>query len=245
MTIKRTIVFTSFILWLLSQAANAFGETVTDYYPLNDGNTWTYRVTGPLGVYQETDTVLPGTTLINGIQTKEIINTGTPDGDVYLYRSNDAHGIKTHAEYLPLSNIPPTWLIYKPPLILANATMNIGQIINSNGEAKFIIDGYGTFILNYELTIKLESIETVVVPAGTYEAVKLSYSDRIYGYLLGEWFDFRSTEENWVAKYVGWVKGVYQDSDGIETRELISTNVTPPPAKPKSPFLPFLPLLLD
>lgn len=239
-------LFIGFVfLWQISHAGFVIGETAADYYPLVDGNTWTYRVIGPLGAHQETETVLPGATLINGIPTKEIKNTGDPDGDVYEYMTNDAQGIRMHMEYSPASDIPPLWVYYEPPLIVAEATMNIGQVVNSNGVAKVIIEGYGTYYLNYVSTVLVEGTETVVAPAGSYETIKLSYSDRVYGYLLGEWFDYRSTEEDWIAKYIGPVKGILNDSDGIETYELVSTNITPPPAKSKPPFLPFLLLLLD
>ena len=40
-------------MWLTTQAGGVLCETVADYLPLADGNTWTYRVTVPDGTYNQ------------------------------------------------------------------------------------------------------------------------------------------------------------------------------------------------
>ncbi|MGW8229151.1 MAG: hypothetical protein ACWGOW_09630, partial [Gammaproteobacteria bacterium] len=82
------------ILWLLSQGCSVYGETDSSavYLPLADGNSWTYRVTGTDGIYNETMTVLPGTTVINGVATKAVQYS---DGDIDYFTS-DTNGIRYH-----------------------------------------------------------------------------------------------------------------------------------------------------
>ena len=59
---KKRLAIGGMLLWLLPQAASICGETiiVSKYLPLDDGNSWTYLITGPTGTYNETVTVLPG-----------------------------------------------------------------------------------------------------------------------------------------------------------------------------------------
>ena len=66
----RSLFVGSLFLWLMSQGGYVIGETVAEYIPLDDGNSWTYNATGTYGVYNKTFTVLPGTTLINNVPTK-------------------------------------------------------------------------------------------------------------------------------------------------------------------------------
>jgi hypothetical protein len=70
------------ILWLFLQGGNVFGETIStsEYFPLDDWNAWNYRVTGPYGTYNQTVTVLPGTTMINGVATKAVKSIAGPGG---------------------------------------------------------------------------------------------------------------------------------------------------------------------
>ena len=134
------------ILWLFSQGGNVFGETksTSEYFPLDDGGTWTYRVTGPYGTYNQTVTVLPGTTTINGVETKAVKSTGGPDGEGIEYWTNDLNGIRAHAAYLPGMG----WLYFEPPMVNANRTMNLGETVYSRGKARFVLDGNGTHILS-------------------------------------------------------------------------------------------------
>lgn len=236
---NRKFLMTSFIFWIVLQTGSIFGETTGDYLPLDDGNTWIYRSTGPDGVYQETETVLPGTTIINGVETKAVKTTGGPDSGTVLYVTNDMDGIRSHAGYIPGEG----WLYFEPPLVLANRAMNIGETVNSSGRVRIIIFDYGTYFLNYESSNTIETIETITVPAGSYETIRTSGTDRIYGYLVGNWYEQQSNSTGWSARHIGDVKSIYQDSDGTVESILVSTNVQPLPAR--KTILPFLPLLLD
>ena len=245
----RRIVIGCLILWQMSHAGNVIGETSAEYLPLTDGNFWTYSVTGTCGIYNKTVTVLQGTTTINGVPTKALQTSGGPDDQGIEYWTNDNNGIRVHGAYIPdidsETDIIPAWLYLEPPMVTANSTMTINETVMSSGKATFVFDYYGTYILNYESTSTLDGVETVAVPAGTYEAVKVRGTRRIFGSILNQPYDDTSTSTTWLAKYIGVVKDIYTDVDCDEVYNLISTNVKPPPAQLPTGFLPFLPLLLD
>ena len=239
MVVKR-IVISSLMLWLVSQSEYVFGETVTEYLPLTDGTFWTYSVTGTYGSYNETIRVLQGTTPINGVQTKALrILDGPYQGEIE-YRTNDANGIRLHGAYLPATEAGPGSVTFDPPVVSANRIIDIGETVNSSGKAVFTFDNYGTYTLDYESRNTIAGIETVTVPAGTYQAIKITNYSRIYGSILDEPYEDVSTETTWVAKNIGQIKNKYTDSISSEVSVLIRTNARPPLR-----FLPFIPLLLD
>jgi len=229
----------------MSHAGYVIGETTTEYLPLTDGNFWTYSVTGTCGTYNKTDTVLQGTTTINGVPTKALYTSGGPDDKGIEYWTNDNNGIRGHGAYVPDTDIGPAWLYLEPPIVTAKSTMTINETVVSSGKATFNFGSYGTYILNYESTSTLDGVETVTVPAGTYETVKIRGIRRIFGSILNQPYDDTSTTITWLAKYIGVVKDTYTDVDCNEVYNLISTNVKPPPTQLPARFLPFLPLLLD
>jgi hypothetical protein len=239
----KTIVIWVFVSMLLPwESILCEPITSSEYLPLESGNSWTYSVTGPYGRYTETVTVLPGTTDINGVPTKAIKYSGGPDDQSIEYWTSDQQGIRLHGGYAPNTELGPATLAFEPPLVYASSTMNIHDTVSSSGNARFVFDYYGTFMLNYESSSTLEGTETVTVPAGTYETVRTRDSDRIYGSILGEPYEDVSSGGTWLAKYIGEVKGTDEDDNGTEVEVLISTNVKP---RPTAPFLPFLQLLLD
>lgn len=240
----RQIFIGGLIFWLLSQGGHVVAETTAEYVPLADGNFWTYQVTGTEGAYEKTVSVLPGTVPINGVPTKALLTSGGPEDQGKEYWTNDINGIRVHGAYLPDADpgpaIVPAWLYFEPPMVTANSTMSINETVTSSGLARFDFTDYGTFYLYYSSSYTLEGVDTVVVPAGTYETVRMRGERRIYGDILGTPYDDPSTGTTWSAKHVGVVKDIYKDNVRDELYELTSTNVKPPAG-----WLPFLPLLLD
>ena len=220
----RKFLIGGFALWLFTQAGVVFGETTSEYFPLNNGNSWTYRVTGYEGTYNETITVLPGTTMINGVATKAVKIKGSPYGEAFEYWTNDIHGIRVHAAHIPGEG----WLYFEPPMLSANRTMSIGETVYSSGKARFVFDFYGTYFLDFESHSTVVGMESVTAPAGSYETIRISGTDRIYGYLGQEWYEDVDSRTTWSAKYIGKIKSIDEDLDGREESVLISTNVKPP-----------------
>jgi len=221
------------ILLLLSQGSVALGGAMTtaEYFPLGNGNSWTYSVTGTQGVFTHSVRVLPGTTIINGVAT---IAKEHSDGEIE-YFTNDANGIRLHRE-----SDPEITLTMVPPIVFARATMNITETVHSTGIIMVDYPGFWTGTLSYDSTTTLEALETVTVPAGTYEAVKIYNSTRIFGDTPNGRIDETDTDTTWLTRYIGTVKSTSADDEGIDIAVLISTNVRAP-----VPFMPFLPILLD
>jgi hypothetical protein len=231
------------ILWLLSQGCNVYGETDSsaEYLPLVDGNSWTYRVTGTDGTYNETMTVLPGTTVINGVATKAVQYS---DGDIDYFTS-DTNGIRYHRSY-DATPPPIITFTFNPPLLYAHEKLSIPDTIYSSGIVSVMHETAGTFPLNYAATSEIKSLETVLVPAGTYETVRISDLTNMNGKFQGDTIDYSEWGDTWLAKHIGVIKQTFYDNDGgAEEWVMISTNVKPPVEEKRGTYLPFLPLLLD
>lgn len=237
----RRITILCLVLWQLSHAGLAIGETTDDYLPLSDSNYWVYSVTATGGSFTVTIRVLPGFTTINNVQTKALQSTGGPDDGVE-YWTNDINGIRMHGAYVPHTDIGPGRVYFEPPVVYARNTMTINETVKSSGIARFVFDNVGEFILKYASTSTLEKFESVLVPAGRFNAVKVNDTLRIFGSIGTEPYDDTSTGSTWLAKYTGVIKDTYADADGSDVSVLTGTNVKPPPPQ----FMPFLlPLLVD
>jgi hypothetical protein len=83
-------------------------------------------------------------------------------------------------------------------------------------------------VFNYTDTSVVEAFETITVPAGTFKTLRLEDTTHIFGTSQGFYYDYWSTETDWLARHIGLVKAVLTDSDGTQTRVLTSTNIRPP-----------------
>ena len=100
----------------------------------------------------------------------------------------------------------------------------------------------GTFPLNYAATSEVKALETVSVPAGTYETVRISDLTNMNGKFQNDTIDYSEWGDTWLAKHIGIIKQTIYDNDGgAEEWVMISTNVK----SPRGTYLPFLPLFLD
>jgi hypothetical protein len=161
-----------------------------------------------------------GTKIINGIKTKIIRDS---DGDYSYYTSNQS-GVRLHGFYFP----PDDYVYLDPPMVMGKNTTTIPETVTSTGLAEFIIGSLGTYYLNYTAHSTVEGIETISVPAGTYETVRIGYDLRIFGNVMGSNIDETTVATVWNARYIGNIKEVSTDSDGSMVSVLISTNVKPP-----------------
>lgn len=230
--ILRPISHIILIVWLLLSMGFAASETIpsAEYFPLSDGNSWTYLVSNPSGTYSETMSVLPGTTIINGVATKKLWDS---DGS-FNYWTSDTSGIKLHAMYFPE---PPAALVtFNPPMVFSSGTMNIPQTVDSSGLALYEFDDGSSLWVNYIASSTAEARESLTVPAGSYDTVRLNMSLRMY--LVGV-IDVSETRITWVARHLGEVQSEETFEGVTETRELTETNII----LPVTP-MPWIPLLL-
>jgi hypothetical protein len=125
---------TGLLAVLLVPRSAAATFTAAPYLPLQSGNSWTYLVDQSFTV---TTTVLPGTTTINGVAAKAVQSTG----GFTEYYTNDSNGIRLHRQFEPDVFIDGVGTVdltvtFNPPIRIANAVTDIGQIVNTSGSAQ-------------------------------------------------------------------------------------------------------------
>jgi hypothetical protein len=230
----RHVVNYSVVFCLTTLSGIAFGETLTDYFPLEDGNLWTYRAVGPGYILNTTQTVT-GDSVFNGRNTKELRSSAGPDGAEYAYYTNDEEGIRLHGFFIPTLGR----ITLEPPAVIAGKTMDVNETVESRGRASFSIFGIGEASLDYESSSTFQGgYENLSVPAGDYETIVLKTSLRIYGKIAGEEFDENTSGVDWYAKYTGIVQSQLEGEQGKSV--LVTTNV-----RKADSLAPILDLLLE
>ena len=185
------------------------------YLPLNSGTTWTYARDGSGAYVTE---VLEGSYVVNGVATKALFH-GKDSSITYL--TNDSSGIREHAAFVPsvAVNATTTWemITLSPPLKDAEPAMDIGATVPSSGTASIELGGIETFPLSYTGNSTLVGFETITVPAGTFDTVKVTVWSTVYGYIGTEYLSGSGMTIYWLAEGIGPVKEVITHSDGTTT----------------------------
>lgn len=219
------------ILFFMSFKITASAETieVTDYFPLESGITWTYLENDLNTVIR---TVLPENEIVNENETKVIKQTGGEFTGAKVNYSSDIDGIYEHKEYsenvfIEGVGFQDITVLLTPPCKIANAIINIGDIVNSSGTVEYTFSSLGTYLLNYDSTVKFAKFEKVTVPFGTFQSIKMQNSLTISGFIYNQYFTVTATNTFWLGKYVGIVKSTAV-SEGIQqTNELTDINFVP------------------
>ena len=102
--------------------------SAVEYFPLQSGNQWTYQLNGN-ATLTETDTVLDGTVLVNGVATKAV---QVSDGAIEYY-TNDSNGLRLHRAFEPPMDfgdgvLRSATLTFSPPLQIAATQMRIAEV---------------------------------------------------------------------------------------------------------------------
>jgi hypothetical protein len=210
------------IVFLISPVlSNA--EYAPDYFPLTPGNSWMFRVSNNMGISTAVWNILPGVVNINGVDTRVL--SDSKNGE-YMYLTSDLNGVMQHGTYSPATaTLPAITQTFNPPVKYANAHTSVGSQVHGYGVMNVDIFGYGTYSFNYYADSNVAAFESVIVPAGTFAAIKfvldLHASTWIYGQPVSE----DITQTFWLAKGVGLIKQTTTDSLGSDVYELTSTNV--------------------
>lgn len=222
---KKILGFLLFFV-LTAPAISPAAVNMTSYFPLNPGNSWTYRVQDASMTI--TETILAGTVNINGADTKIYESSQ----GLREYFTNDASGLKKHRVFYP-AGLPfeeAVTLNFVPPLTYAHAQMEVGTTIYTTGYVDAFIEGYGQVSLNFQGTSTLSGFEVITVPSGTFSTVRLQVIGEISGTIEGEYFYLKEDGTHWLADEIGVVKQVGVVTDGIDTETLTlvltQTNVT-------------------
>jgi hypothetical protein len=182
------------------------------YYPLLPGATWTYQKNDGT---TEKVTILKNMATVKGVKTAQAQYSSNKAADYY---TNDASGIRLHGEYSPriYRNRAGTMTMI-PPITMALSEAKANQTTHSSGAAHLSVPGLGSADAAYSADWKVDGFETVTVPAGTFEALKLSYSLTMSG--------VTETGTLYLAKNIGEIKQTNTVSGATTTHELVSTNV--------------------
>jgi hypothetical protein len=218
------------------------GQSVTgicanDYYPVIQGATWSYKSTGsPAGDYKFTDTISfvksEGFTLASdfGELTRTQDWSCTEDGLTALQLAG------TSAATLSSQDLNFTLDIKKVEGVTYPIEMNPGDVWQHllEFEGKMEIAGApATAVGNAQTAFKVLGSETVTVPAGTFQTVKVQTDTNIVFTIQVQGISVpvssSGTYSYWYAKGVGWVKAEGQGNitgkSFTETIELQSYNI--------------------
>jgi len=212
-----------FVLSLLSTGAAALSSA--PYMPLADGNSWTYLKDGVL----ETQTVQPGSYWVNGVATKLVRHS---NGDE-TYATSDSAGIREHKDFVASIYIQGYGYTsgsqtLNPPIKHADAETSIGATVYQSGVDTFVYTGIGSFPLSYSWSSTIVGYETVSVPAGTFNALKISEVLVVSGYVGSTYVQVNGTNTVWAVANLGSVKSVNITNGVTETRVLSSSNLLRP-----------------
>lgn len=206
---------------LCSEFAICFA--IADYFPLGQGDTWTYRKLEDEELFTQT---ISGTENINGVEAVKRI-----DEDGYELLTNN--GITYYKEYDADDIEGCGWdqSIFTPPLTFSPAVVSIGAkyTFNSSQTYKNCTGFTVTATLSGGMTV--EGIEDITVPAGTFKdclKVKMiitsSESSRMERSQSKEF-------QNWLAKGVGIVKAIWTETNhstggvDVDNVELVTATV--------------------
>jgi len=212
----------SFILSLIAIviiSGNAWASfDIEPYFPLSSGDSWSYIVDD---FSPSVATVTEGTTIINGVSTKEVQFT---DGFIGYY-TNDASGIQLHRQFEPgvfilgVGTVDLT-VTFIPPIKIADAETDIGQIVNSSGIARTNnLPELGVLDLPYSSSFTVEGFESITVPGGDFTVVQLLGTLTADGELVSSIL--------YLARKIGIIKTTETINGITETLELRDTNVIP------------------
>ena len=207
-----------------------------EYYPVSEGATWSYDVTSSIEDYSFTNTVssirLDGFTLSIDFDNLAITQEWacTPEGLLALQMGGGNAGLLTTGDtHLELETQNASGITYPKNIqpgdswtyaLSYNGSMSInGEPAEANGDTQSNYTAIG--------------IESVTVPAGTFDAMKIETTNtiNIISTFQGTTvpITFTGTTTTWLAPGVGWVKSVSSSEFGgitsSETVELQSYSV--------------------
>lgn len=174
---------------------------VTDYFPLDEGDTWT-RLAG-WGTLSES---IQGTTTLSGQSYANKVNS---EGNTEYWQAA-ADGLHYGGFSEDIGQVT-----FKPVLVIPNG-MTVGQVVN--GSAQIYVDG--ALQTQATMVLKLADVSDVTVPAGTFQNC-LKLEMRLQAPGLGENHYYQ-----WLAKGVGEVIWDSTPFEGTQSDLLVLQSAT-------------------
>jgi hypothetical protein len=183
-----------------------------EYFPFHPGNQVTYIVNDSV---LHTATVPNNTVNVNGVPTLPVPFFA----HVTEYFTNDDNGLRMHRRDFSNGEIA----VLMPPITIAAPQYSVGDVFHTNGVDRHTIPGLGVFDLNFSTTSRIEAVQYVSVPLGTFTAVRVALTARETGVVLGNAIDMTSTTTLWVAQHYGPVRRTdFDQSFGTFDAKLVS-----------------------
>ena len=207
----------TYIEWIeASQVTMPDSITSVNLFPLIPTSTYTYT---DGSVVTRTEIVREPTTF-NGVNVTGIEDN---EGDIE-YFTNDCNGLFSHGT----ENVNDgDTSVFNPPAKVVEGTIEVGQTVNSSGTTTFNIDGE-VFVLSYISTSTVVGEETIMVAAGTFDAVRVQVSINLSGII-----NLNQNSTYWYAENIGLIREETTINGEILNDELESyfipslTNTTP------------------
>jgi uncharacterized protein DUF3108 len=218
-------------------SATGEGLCANAYYPVREGSTWTYKSTGgPTGEYSFTDTITSvgadGFTLSSqfGDLTRTQKWACKPEGLVALQLGG------TSAATLNSENMQLNLEVKNVSGVTYPSTLNVGDQWQHNldFEGKMTVANQeGSATGNAQTSFNALGNESVTVPAGTFDALKIQIDTtlniNVSVQTVSVPVTFSGSYSYWFVKDVGWVKasgtGSVSGTSFSETIELQSYNI--------------------
>lgn len=214
---------------VLLYAHPSWALPTASYVPLAPGNSWTYAVVDSGISSTEVETVSPNMVLFNGANTYEIASS---TGDK-SYELNDQNGYREFGSYTPsvfingYGNTSVT-TTFSPPVLDAPANFSVGQTQSGSTTLSMIFQGVATISGPATYSTQAVGYEYVTVPAGTFYALRVSYTQSFNGTVsnTGASVSLNCTSALWLVENIGKVKSTETCTDGTDTtRSLISYSI--------------------
>jgi hypothetical protein len=106
------------------------------------------------------------------------------------------------------------------PICLVPPTFNNGDKCARSGKVTLTPWGFNSTTLNFASTSTITTVSSIKTPAGTFNAIKVLLTLRVYGSIDGEAFDETGTSTTWFAEDVGMIADL--STDPVETTSLKS-----------------------
>lgn len=213
-------------VFLAHFSSGAIALTASDYFPLVPGDSWTVawrENTGATG----TETQVVGSIVSRcGKNARRI---AADFGDDLVFSDSTGVGI------VEIIDDDTTVSFCNSTLLVIPSSFSVGTQVTSSGDVTVAIVGEGSGTVPYTATSTVQGIETVTVPAGTFETLKVYASASGSGFVPNVGNASVSADYTWwVAKGIGVVKEEsyasvsapgFNPPSAREVDELIETNL--------------------
>jgi hypothetical protein len=221
---KRKILFNLIIFaacCLVFLVGDTLAYEMQEYFPLNEGDFWVYSLKvneGGKDSIEEEIIKIKGTEDFGGVETKKMLSAKTENQCLSI----DAEGVKLYKAW-GWAGVGGDYEIYNPPKVLF-PNMSIGETKNY----KLDIGTYGindviskTSLKSGTLTITLDGIEDVEVPAGKFKDCLKFTTIYDYKWINKEQQPSKQIFVTWLAKGIGKIKSEITISEyvGLPNRE--------------------------